>query len=81
MISELITELRQFLNSRGLLLKVWLSEDQTRIAGRIHHHSSTNQIVGFVLSLNDEGLPIVGSSPATSCKKIAEYFESKQVNK
>lgn len=38
-------------------MKVWLSEDATRISNKIQYDPSSNQIVGLVLPLDDNGLP------------------------
>lgn len=46
-------ELKNFLQDRHLPLAVWLSEDATRITGRVQYDSGTNQLVGFVLPLAD----------------------------
>ena len=40
-------DLKQFLQLRNLPFTVWLSEDATRITGRIQCNPNSNQIVGF----------------------------------
>lgn len=35
----------------------WLNEDATRISNKIQFDPSSNQIVGLVLPLNDDGIP------------------------
>ncbi|KAK3909541.1 Protein translocase subunit 2 [Frankliniella fusca] len=67
--------LKEHLQSRNAPLEVFISEYATRITGRIQYHPSTNQIVGFVLSLNSHGIPIVGSYPATCAKEMGRYFK------
>ncbi|KAE8742486.1 hypothetical protein FOCC_FOCC011981 [Frankliniella occidentalis] len=67
-------ELKNFLLERNLPHKVMISEDATVVAQRIQYHSKQNQIVGFTLPLNDDGVPVSGSLPATSAKRIAYYF-------
>lgn len=52
-----IAELKVFLKSSNLPMKVWLSEDATRISNKIQFDPSSNQIVGLVLPLNDDGIP------------------------
>lgn len=69
-------ELKEFLVSRDLPLTVWLSEDATRITGRIQYDSASNQLVGFVLPSNKQRLPISGTYEATSARKIQESFET-----
>ena len=73
-----VKALKKFLQDRNLPLKVWLSEDGTRIIARIQYDISTNQIIGFVLDLDENGLPIVGSHPATSASLIKSYFAEKK---
>jgi len=58
-----VTDFKQFLQVRNLTSIVWLSEDATRITGRIQYDSSTNQLIGFVLPFDDQGMPIVFSLP------------------
>lgn len=69
-----VHDLKKFLEAGNLKPCVWLSEDATRITGRVQHDSNTNQIVGFVLPFNDEGMPISGSFLATSAKAIQDFF-------
>lgn len=47
-----IEELLLYLTSRNLPLKISLSEDSTRIVGRVQYDSTTNQLMGFVLPMN-----------------------------
>ncbi|XP_043289665.1 uncharacterized protein [Venturia canescens] len=68
-------ELKEFLVGRNLPLIVWVSEDATRITGRIQYDTRSNQLVGFVLPLNQKGMPVCGTYPATSASKIVENFE------
>ncbi|KAE8749159.1 hypothetical protein FOCC_FOCC004066 [Frankliniella occidentalis] len=72
--------LRNFLDQRNLPLTVWLSEDGTRVNGRIQYDSKSNQIKGFVLPLNEDGLPITGSFPATSASLIKSYYDDGRVS-
>ncbi|KAE8739183.1 hypothetical protein FOCC_FOCC015324 [Frankliniella occidentalis] len=72
--------LKKFLNRRNLPLKIWLSEDGTHVTGRIQYCSKTNQIVGFVLPLDNNGLPIIDSFPATSAEAIKSYFDSNETS-
>lgn len=64
------------LNSRNLPLAVALSEDSTRIVGRIQYDSVTNQLIGFVPPINVEGMPIPLSFPATNAETILCHFTS-----
>lgn len=53
---------------------VWVSEDGTRVNGRIEYDSITNKIVGFVLPLS-KGLTQVKRFIASSSPVIQEYFQ------
>lgn len=67
-------ELLQYLKCRNLPLKVSLSEDATRITAKISYDSVTNQLVGFALPLDDNGMPITFSFPARSASEIQKHF-------
>lgn len=68
-------ELKEFLVKNDLPLKVWISEDGTRIVQKFLYDVASNQIIGPVLPLSDNGVPIVNSFPATSAAIIAHHFE------
>lgn len=69
------SELLQYLTERDLPLAVAISEDATRITGRIEYDHRTNQISGYVLPINkDTGMPIPYSFPARSRDEILKYF-------
>lgn len=71
-------ELTQYLEERNLEKVVTLSEDATRIVGRVQYDSFTNQIVGFVTPINKEnGLPISFAYPARNVHEIIGHFEKK----
>lgn len=73
-----IEELLVYLTSRDLPLKVSISEDATRIIGRVQYDSVTNQLMGFVLPVNkSNGMPIPFSFPAKNAESILSHF-SKQ---
>lgn len=70
-------ELLQYLEERNLEKVVTLSEDATRIVGRVQYDSYSNQIVGFALPINKKsGLPIPLSFPARSMQEIIGHFEN-----
>lgn len=69
-----VAELVNFLRSRNLPTVLWLSKDAARITGRVQYDSKTNQLVGFSLPLDENGMPIKSSFTATSAKQIEEYF-------
>lgn len=67
-----------YLEERNLPLVVSLSEDATRIVGKVQYHSSLNQIVGFTLPTNAEnGMPIPFAFPARNADEIIQYFSDK----
>lgn len=69
-------ELDEYLKSRNLPLKISISEDATRITAKIAYDPSTNQLVGFALPLDDDGMPISFSFPARSASEIQEHFSN-----
>jgi len=73
-------EAMKFLDSRFLPRKVVCIEDATRIQGIIQYDHKTNQIKGFMLPCDDFGLPVPESYPATSARKVADYFETKETS-
>ncbi|GAB0097926.1 hypothetical protein DMENIID0001_136110 [Sergentomyia squamirostris] len=79
-----IEELKQFLETRGLSKTVWLSEDATRITGKVQYDASTDTIVGLITPLvSYTGLPQKCHFSAASLQDILRAFEnepSKYVN-
>lgn len=68
-------ELRIYLEERNLPLQVSLSEDATRIDGRVQYHFKSNQIVGFVLPIDlQTGMPIPFSYKARNNREILQHF-------
>lgn len=74
-------ELRNYLISLSLPWIVSLSEDATRIINRAQYDVSTNQIVGFVLPLNSNGMPIKMFYSADSASRIESFFYDLDSNK
>lgn len=68
-------ELRKFLDDRDLPLYVWLSEDGTRITGRIEYDNEDNKLVGFVLPLKN-GCPKMDTFVVTSVKSVLDAFKT-----
>lgn len=68
-------ELAEFLAKENLPKRVNISEDGTKCENKAQYHRQSNQIVGFTLPLDSNGLPKTGSYPATSAQVIAQYFE------
>lgn len=68
-------ELNQYLEQRKHEKVVTLSEDGTRIVGRIQYDKYTNQLIGFTLPLNkNNGLPVPFSFPARNAPEIMQHF-------
>lgn len=68
-------ELLLYLKERKLPLVVNLSEDATRIIGRVQYDIHTNQIVGFVPPISkSNGLPIPFSFKARNTEEIVNHF-------
>lgn len=73
-------ELKQFLQSRGLPLEVWLSEDGTRITGKVQYDPATNEMVGIVLPLDPKtGLPRQSMYAVNTAHDIAQHFASGKI--
>lgn len=68
-------ELRLYLAERCVPPVVVLSEDATRITGKVQYDKRTNQLIGFVLPLNNtNGLPIPFMYPARNAEEILSHF-------
>ena len=69
-------QLSAYLESYNAPRIVSISEDATRVITRIEYDSNSNKLVGFVLPLDTEYLPIGGSFLATSFDGIEQMFSS-----
>lgn len=70
-------ELLAYLKKRHLELVVSLSEDATRINGRVQYDKKSNQIYGFPAPVDKQtGMPIPLSFPARNAEEIGSYFSS-----
>ena len=74
-------ELREHLDQYGAPRIVSLSEDATRVVGKIEYDSETDRCVGFVLPLNENSLPIVDSFIAVSFSAIENMFQQQSIAK
>lgn len=54
---------------------VYMNEDATACIKRVEWLSKSNQCVGFVAPLNENGLPHKDYFPATSMHTVSEYFK------
>lgn len=69
-------ELIKYLKDRNLPLRVDLSEDATRITAKVGFDPKTNQLVGFALPLDKNGMPIPLSFDASTAKVIQDHFSN-----
>ncbi|KAJ6649437.1 hypothetical protein Bhyg_04672 [Pseudolycoriella hygida] len=63
-------ELGAFLIKRNLPMKVWLSEDSTKNVNKIEYDETTDQLVGLVLPMDSNGMPIPFSFSSESVFKM-----------
>lgn len=52
-----------------------ISEDATRVIGRVDYDTETDRCVGFVLPVDQHGLPLIDSFTATSFSAIESMFK------
>lgn len=69
-------ELITYLKDRNLPLRVDLSEDATRITAKVEFDPKTNQLVGFALPSDTNGMPIPLSFDASTAKVIQDHFSN-----
>lgn len=74
-------ELVGYLEKFDAPLVIAISEDATRVIGRVEYDSETNRLVGFVLPCNSDGLPLADSFLAVSLEIIEECFKSQEISK
>jgi len=70
-------ELKEFLLERNLPLCVWVSEDGTRVMGKIQYDQISNKVIGFVLPF-ENGMANVNAYLATSANTIGQYFKNNE---
>ena len=69
-------ELKEHIERYGAPALISISEDATRIVGQVEYDSATNRCVGFVLPLDDNGLPKVNSCMADSFSVMENMFKN-----
>ena len=69
---QLVTHLEAYSASRV----VSISEDATRVISRVEYDQTKDKLVGFVLPLDKDLLPLSGSFQATSLSTIEAMFEN-----
>lgn len=67
-------ELLQYLKKRNLPLVVVVAEDGTRIVGKVCYDHYSNNLVGFSLPLNNDGMPITEQFMARNVAEIEGHF-------
>lgn len=67
-------ELKRYLEENNLPLVVSLSEDATRNLNRVQYDPATNQLVGFSLPINNNGMPSPNSFLARSASENEQHF-------
>lgn len=72
-----IKELSDYLDKRNLQRIVALSEDATRIKGVPQYDSKSNEVLGFVLPLGSNGMPVPHSFPARNFREMYTYFHER----
>ena len=69
-------ELSEHLKRYELSGIVTIGEDATCVISRVEYDSQTNRCVGFVLPIDENGLPIIESFLATSYERIENMFST-----
>lgn len=67
-------ELYECLTNKNLPLVVCISEDGTRMISKVCYDPRTNKLVGFVLPLNENGMPITNKFMARNVLEIESHF-------
>lgn len=70
-------ELLIYLKERNLDLVVSLSEDATFVVDRVQFNSKKNQLIGFVLPINQNGMPVPFVYSAKDTDDIVRHFAVK----
>lgn len=74
-------ELNAYLLAHGHPMKVWLSEDGTRISGKVHYDATTNQLVGIVQKIDaNTGMPVAAQFNVNTAADIANHFANGKIS-
>lgn len=74
-------ELKTYLLANGHPMHVWLSEDGTRISGKVQYDATTNQLVGIVQNLDaNTGLPVPAQLDVNTAADIANHFAKGKIS-
>lgn len=71
-----LADLKDYLRERDLPLRVSLSEDATRIQATVCYDRHTNQLIGFALPLDENGMPMPFSFLARHAKEIKGHMRN-----
>jgi len=74
-------DLAEHINDHSAPKVVSIGEDATRVIGRVDYDSETDRCVGFVLPVDDFGLPLFDSFLATSFSAIDSMFKNESIAK
>ena len=74
---ELSNHIKRY-NLSGL---VTIGEDATHVISRVEYDKQTDRCVGFVLPMNEKGLPMVDSFLASSYEAIERMFSTSVISK
>ncbi|KAJ8665980.1 hypothetical protein QAD02_007642 [Eretmocerus hayati] len=77
----MVEQLSKFLNDNGLPREVVLSEDATRVTGKLEYDTRTDECVGRALPFDDNSMPIPGSFPCTTVSQIENHFKHQDASK
>lgn len=69
-------ELSKYLTEMNAPKQIWLSEDASGIISRVSYHSPSNNLVGLVLPLDENGMPIRDSFIPTNVAEIQQQMNS-----
>ena len=69
------------INSYKCARVIVIGEDATRLVARVDYDPETNRLVGFVLPVGKNGLPIIDGHLAISFQSIEESFKNSETSK
>ena len=74
-------ELLSYLQAHDCSFLISIGEDATRLVGRVDYDPETDRLVGFVLPLDQDSLPIIDSFVAVSFEAMENYFMTERIAK
>lgn len=73
--------LHKYLTKINSPLCVWLSEDASGIVPKIEYDPSTNQLIGFVQPMDDNGMPVAFTFLARTAEEIEGHLSDDKLEK